>query len=50
MKNSYKAIGKKTTNFEKIGKGLEQALDQENIQVGNKYMKMCSVSLFIREM
>ena len=41
MKNSYKAIGKKITNFEKIGKGLEQALDQENIQMGNKYMKMC---------
>ena len=50
VKNSYKTIRKKTTNFWKIGKGLEQALHQENIQMGNKYMKMYSVLLFIREM
>ena len=50
VRNSYKAMKKKTTNFWKIGKGLEQALHQENIQMGNKYMKIYSVLLFIREM
>ena len=50
-KNAYKSVIKRErTQYQKGSKDLNRHLTKEDIRLANKCIKMCSMSLAIREM
>lgn len=48
--NSFESIGRQLTSlFFKWAKDLNNYFTREDIQTGNKYIKICSTSLLIRK-